>query len=298
MMSRASSSSRCADRRQARRHDAGRRLHLVGEVELLEDQRPLADAQAAEVLAVSHHELADPGEPGVGHRADEQRVGLLGAVLRPDEVRVGEEHRVDLVVGHEVLQVDRVLPFDLDGLEVLVGQVDELALRVLERLDDLVVRDRLVLELADLLVADRPVVLLVHEVKLQLVLVHGAEDPHRQVDEPERDRAGPERDEPPSAQQPSPNRATGNGAFVREADAGSSARPMAPPDRGRSVALHETPPDLLPARHRPAPARPRRLGRPGPALRARPAAGGCRSRPSRPADARALGDPTRLPFCS
>ena len=103
-----------------------------------------------------------------------------------------EEGRVDLVVGDEVLELDRVLPLDLHRLEVLVGEVDELALPVLEGLDDLVVRDRLVLELADLLVADRAVVLLVHEVELQLVLVHGAVDAHRHVDEPEGDRTGPE----------------------------------------------------------------------------------------------------------
>jgi hypothetical protein len=86
-----------------------------------------------------------------------------------------------------------VLPLDLHGLEILVGQVDELALPVLERLDDLVVRHRLVLQLADLLVADRPVVFGVDELKPQLVLVHGAVHAHRHVDEPERDRTRPER---------------------------------------------------------------------------------------------------------
>src|SRR5207248_3033340 len=96
-------------------------------------------------------------------------------------------------VGVEVLQVDRVLALDLDGLEVLVGQMDELSLRVFEGLDDLVVTDGLVLQLADLLVADRPVVLLVDEVELQPVLVHGAVQPDGNVDEPERDRAAPER---------------------------------------------------------------------------------------------------------
>jgi hypothetical protein len=46
--------------------------------------------------------------------------------------------------------------------------VDELVLRVFERLHDLVVVDRLALELAHLLVADRAVVALVHEVEASL----------------------------------------------------------------------------------------------------------------------------------
>jgi hypothetical protein len=69
--------------------------------------------------------------------------------------------------------------------------VHELALPVLERLDDLVVRHRLVLDLADLLVADRPVVLGVDELKPQLVLVHGAVHAHRHVDEAKGDRTCP-----------------------------------------------------------------------------------------------------------
>jgi hypothetical protein len=95
---------------------------------------------------------------------------------------------VDVVVGNEVLERDRSLPVDLHRLEVLVGEVDELALLVLERLDDLIVRHRFVLELADLLVADWAVVALVDAVELQLVFVDGAVNANRHVDEPERDR--------------------------------------------------------------------------------------------------------------
>src|SRR6266508_6613138 len=93
------------------------------------------------------------------HRADEQRVRPLGSLLRPHEVRVREERGIDLLVRHEVLEVDRVLSLHLRRLEVVVGHLDELALLILERLDDLVVRHRLVLDLADLLVAYRSVVL-------------------------------------------------------------------------------------------------------------------------------------------
>src|SRR5436190_1734761 len=168
-------------------------VDLVGEVHLLERQAPVANAEAPEVLTAAHHELADAREPRLLHRTNEERVGTLGSVLRPDEVRVREERRVDLLVRDEVLELDRVLALDADRVEVLFLHVDDLALLVLERLDDLVVRDRLVLELADLLIPDRAVVRRVHEMKPELVLVHGAEDPHRDVHEPEADRAGPDR---------------------------------------------------------------------------------------------------------
>ena len=71
--------------------------------------------------------------------------------------------------------------------------VDVLALRVLERLHDLVVRDGLPLLLADLLVADAASVLLVHVVEVEVLLVDRAVHPHGHVHEPEGDRAGPDR---------------------------------------------------------------------------------------------------------
>jgi hypothetical protein len=77
---------------------------------------------------------------------------------------------------------------------------------------------------------------LVHEVEVELVFMHRAEDANRQVHEAERDRTGPERAGWHGAR-PSRNLQAGNGRFVRAADPGSSERPMAPPGRGRSVAL-------------------------------------------------------------
>ena len=81
----------------------------------------------------------------------------------------------------------------LRRLEVLVVEADELALLDLERLHDLVVRDRLLLLLADLLVADPAAVPLVDEVEVQVVLVDRAVHPHGHVDEAEGDRTGPDR---------------------------------------------------------------------------------------------------------
>src|SRR5205823_14159029 len=67
------------------------------------------------------------------------------------------------------------------------------ALAVLEGLRGLLVGDRLALFLADLLVADRTLVLLVDVVEVELVLGDRAVDAHGHVDEPEADRAAPER---------------------------------------------------------------------------------------------------------
>jgi hypothetical protein len=69
----------------------------------------------------------------------------------------------------EVDDVDRLVALDLGGCEVLFLHEDVLAPLEPECLDDLLVPDGLVLLLADLLVADRAVVLLVHEVELELV---------------------------------------------------------------------------------------------------------------------------------
>ena len=60
---------------------------------------------------------------------------MRGVVLRPDQVRVREKGWVDLLVGDEVLELERVTAaLDLSGLEVLVVEVYELALADLEAL--------------------------------------------------------------------------------------------------------------------------------------------------------------------
>ena len=89
-------------------------------------------------------------------------------------VRALEVDRVDLLVGHEVLDVHAVVALDPGRLEVLVLEVHELAAVELVRLDDLFIRDLLFLLLADLLVADPASVLPVHEPEVQVVLVDGA----------------------------------------------------------------------------------------------------------------------------
>jgi hypothetical protein len=94
-------------------------------------------------------------------------------------------------VLHESEDLDRLVAVALRRREVLGLEQYELAVQLVA-LDDLVVRDRLLLLLAHLLVADSRSVLLVHEVELEIVLVDRRVHPHRRVDEAERDASRPD----------------------------------------------------------------------------------------------------------
>jgi hypothetical protein len=134
------------------------RSDLVGEEHLLERDHSVANAETAEMLSVAHHVFRNCCEPGAVHRLDEQRIDLVPTLVGPKIVRVLEVDRVDLLERYEVLDLDRLVALDLDRLEVLVFENDLLLLADLEGLDDLVVGNRLVLELADLPIADRAAV--------------------------------------------------------------------------------------------------------------------------------------------
>ena len=125
----ASSSSSFGDLALAGR-ELVRRPDLVVEEHLLQRDHAVAHAQAAEVLALAHHVLADRGEAGLLHRLAHQRVHLLGALLRAEEVGAVEVDRIDLLVGDEVGDVDRLDALGLDGREVLVGEDDGLSFLV------------------------------------------------------------------------------------------------------------------------------------------------------------------------
>ena len=89
--------------------------------------------------------------------------------------------------------LDRLKALGPRRLEVLLFHEDVFARLEFKGFDHLVVRNRLVFELADLLVADGTLIAFVDEVKVQLVLGDRAVHPHGQIDEPEADRASPDR---------------------------------------------------------------------------------------------------------
>ena len=88
------------------------------------------------MLLVADDDLRDPDLPGLLERAREQPVGLLGAVVRQQVVRLAEVDRVDLVEVDEVADVDRVRQLDVEPVEVLVLERDVAALLDLEAPDD------------------------------------------------------------------------------------------------------------------------------------------------------------------
>jgi hypothetical protein len=82
---------------------------------------------------------------------------------------------------------------DVEPVDVLLRQLDVAALLDLEPAHDLVRVDVLAGVLAHLVVADRLQVALCEEVEAQLLRLGGRRHSHRDRDEPEGDRAAPDR---------------------------------------------------------------------------------------------------------
>ena len=66
-----------------RRLDLVDRPDFVVEVQLLERDHAVADAECTKILAVAHHELRDAGQAGILERTQQQAVDLLAALLGP-----------------------------------------------------------------------------------------------------------------------------------------------------------------------------------------------------------------------
>ena len=72
----------------------------------------------------------------VAHRLAQQRVGVLAALARAPGIRRLEEPVVDLARRDEVDDVHALRLLDGGGLEILLGEHDEVPLRVLVALDE------------------------------------------------------------------------------------------------------------------------------------------------------------------
>ena len=126
-------------------------------------------------------------------RLAQQRVRLGAGLLRLEVVALLEQHRVDLVARHELL--DRDLARRRRGQlgQVVVGEDDHLAVLGLVALGDVGVRDLLAVDRADALVLDPPAVLGVHLPERHVVGLGGGVELHGHADQPEGDRALPDR---------------------------------------------------------------------------------------------------------
>src|SRR5438445_6335017 len=152
------------------------------------------------MLGALAHEAAKGGLPGLLHRAQQEDVGparggLAGGceVVRPVEV-----HRVDLGRVDEARDLDRLRVVDLhDRVEIGVLDDDELALRHLPALHDLVALDLALVGRAPALLLDRGHALAVQlpegNVRLPGRRLRGQREPDRDVDQAEADGSVPDR---------------------------------------------------------------------------------------------------------
>ena len=106
-----------------------------------------------EMLRLAQDDLGDADLARVADRLAQQRVGASAALAWLQVVGRLEEPFVDLVGVDEVEDVDRLGFLERGGLEVVLGQDDELTLLVLVPLDQIFPADRLPFGLADALVA-------------------------------------------------------------------------------------------------------------------------------------------------
>jgi hypothetical protein len=108
-------------------------------------------------------------------------------------VRRVEVHRVDLVELDELHDLHRLRGLGAHGFEVVVGDHHVVAFLVLVAAHEIGVLHLLVADAAVPLVEDAALIFFVQEVEAQVVAADGREQLHRDRDESEVDRAGPNR---------------------------------------------------------------------------------------------------------
>ena len=167
--------------------DLVRRDDLVGEAHRRHRHHPVHRPQRGEVLLAAQHEARDRDLAGVLHRLDEQRVGLLGALVGAEVVGVIEVDRVDLVQVDEVLDLDRPRLLRVELLELVTGDDHVLLGGDLVPLDDVLVGHLLAVGLRDALVADPRAVGLAQLAEAHRLLRDGGVELHGHVEEPEGD---------------------------------------------------------------------------------------------------------------
>src|SRR4051812_43492400 len=139
-------------RRVARRRGDVEVLHrheLVVEEHRVQAENAVERPHGDEVLAVVEDPPPDPGAVGLLERVVQQPVGILAVVLGAEVVDLVVHDGVDVRGADELLDLDQARLLARGGVELLLLEHDELALRDLVALDDLLVGDLLVLLRAD-----------------------------------------------------------------------------------------------------------------------------------------------------
>ena len=141
----------------------------------------------------AHGDLADADHSRPVDRFAKQRVRFFTALGRDDVIRSLEVAGVDFIGIHEIHDLDRLRGFDRRGLEVVVGEDDEFAFRILISLDDLFPVHGLAFFLAYALVLNRRQVGLVQEAKAHAFLgLNGGVQSDGNVHEAERESPRPD----------------------------------------------------------------------------------------------------------
>src|SRR5437773_7487157 len=136
------------------------RADLVRPVEGVHDQALSVGVKGAEVLLVSQRDLGDGHAPGRLERALQQVVGLLAQLLGLDVVgAVVVQPRLDVIRGHELLDVDGVRGREGEVVQILVVDDDVAVLADLVAALDLAVGHLMVALGTPALVRDGRVVL-------------------------------------------------------------------------------------------------------------------------------------------
>ena len=168
------------------------REHLVGVAHRLEHEHAVDRADRDERLLRPHHEAADRDLALLLHDVDEQAIGLLGALVGDQEVRVLEVHGIDLGEVDEVLDLDLAARLGRERGE-LVGLHDDVAARLdLVTPDDAVVADLFTRLFRDPPVADPGVGAFLELMEAHVERLRGRDDTHGHGDEAEADGSGPD----------------------------------------------------------------------------------------------------------
>src|SRR5215211_6028564 len=142
---------------------------LVGKAHDLEHHRIAKHFDSREVLCLPDNDLADAHYAAAPDCLSEQSVGFLGAFRRDEVVRGLEISWVDLFLLHEVENVESLRALERGGLEVFIGEDDELSLLVLVSLDDFIPRDGFTLGRANALVLYGGEIILVEHSKTDVI---------------------------------------------------------------------------------------------------------------------------------
>src|SRR5262245_35935154 len=167
--------------------------HLVREVHRVQHEPALGGSDQHKAFLAPHHELGERHPVRLGHRVSEQPVGLLTTLVGAEVVRLFEVDRVDLRQGDELRDVDDLGGFALETLQLLVSEADVLVLLDLVALDESRSVDDLLVDRAIGLLADPVPALGVEQVEADPGRRGGGVHADRDRDQPEGDRARPDR---------------------------------------------------------------------------------------------------------